>query len=268
VARRPGRSLGATWRRSLVVAVPDRRRHARSGSRTIGAVGRGTTITLKVGSRTSSRLEFEVKHLWNGGWAGRNQSAVRRHVEEMERLGVPAPSTTPIFFPLASTLATTADRVEVLGGETSGEVEYALLIDDGRVLVTVASDHTDRGFERYGIQASKQLYPDVLAPEAWPLEACRGHWDQLVLRCWTTASGHRRLYQEASLAELLGADTWLDLLTRERVPGDGLVFLSGTPASLGGVVFGDLYEIELEDPVLGRAIRHQYSVDVLGPGHQ
>ncbi len=231
-------------------------------------MSRGTTITLKVGSRASSRLDFEVRHLWNGGWAGRDQNAVRRHVEEMEGLGVPAPSTTPIFFPLASTLATTADHVEVLGAETSGEVEYALLVDAGRVLVTVASDHTDRGFERYGIQASKQLYPDVLAPEAWPLEECRSHWDQLVLRCWTTASGQRKLYQEAPLAELLDAGVWLDLLTRHGVPRDGLVFLSGTPASLGGVVFGDRYEIELEDPVLGRAIRHRYAVEVLGPGHQ
>ena len=230
-------------------------------------MGRGTTITLMVGSR-GSLLDFEVRHLWNGGWAARGQGELRRHVEEMERMGVPGPITTPIFFPLASTLATTADRVEVLGEQTSGEVEYALLVDTGRILVTVASDHTDRGFERYGIQASKQLYPDVLASEAWPLDECRAHWDRLVLRCWMTTLGERRMYQEAALAELLTADTWLDMLDRHGVPRDGLVFLSGTPASLGGVVFGEHYEIELEDPVLGRAIRHEYAVEVLGPGHQ
>ena len=220
-----------------------------------------------VGSQ-ASRLDFEVKHLWNGGWAARDQGALRRHVEEMERLGVPGPTTTPIFFPLASTLATTTERVEVLGGETSGEVEYALLVDAGHILVTVASDHTDRGFERYDIQASKQLYPDVLASEAWPFDECRAHWDRLVLRSWTTALGARRMYQEAALAELLSADMWLDMLDRHGVPRQGLVFLSGTPASLGGVVFGERYEIELEDPVLGRAIRHEYTVEVLGPGHQ
>ena len=230
-------------------------------------MGRGTTITLMVGSQASP-LDFEVRHLWNGGWAARDQGALRRHVEEMEQLGVPGPTTTPIFFPLASTLATTADRVEVLGRETSGEVEYALLVDTDQILVTVASDHTDRGFERYDIQASKQLYPDVLASEAWPLDECRAHWDRLIVRCWTTALGERRIYQEAALAELLSADTWLDTLDRHGVPRDGLVFLSGTPASLGGVVFGERYEIELEDPVLGRAIRHEYSVEVLGPGHQ
>ena len=230
-------------------------------------MGRGTTITLMVGSQ-GSRLDFEVRHLWNGGWAARDQASFGRHVEEMERMGVPSPITTPIFFPLASTLATTADRVEVLGEQTSGEVEYALLVDTGRILVTVASDHTDRGFERYGIQASKQLYPDVLASEAWPLDECRAHWDRLVLRCWTTTLGQRSVYQEAALAELLSPDTWLDVLDRHGVPRNGLVFLSGTPATLGGVVFGERYEIELEDPVLGRAIRHEYAVEVLGPGHQ
>ena len=230
-------------------------------------MGRGSTITLMVGSQ-ASRLHFEVRHLWNGGWAARDQAELRRHVEEMERMGVPGPITTPIFFPLASTLATTADRVEVLGEQTSGEVEYALLVDTAQILVTVASDHTDRGFERYGIQASKQLYPDVLASEAWPLDECRAHWDRLVLRCWTTKLGRRSVYQEAALAELLSPDTWLDMLHRHGVPRDGLVFLSGTPATIGGVVFGERYEIELEDPILGRAIRHEYAVEVLGPGHQ
>src|SRR5262249_42097802 len=220
-----------------------------------------------VGSQASP-LDFEVKHLWNGGWAARDQGALRRHVEEMERLGVPGPTTTPIFFPLASTLATTADRIEVLGRETSGEVEYALLVDAGQILVTVASDHTDRGVERYDIHASKQLYPDVLASEAWPFDECRAHWDRLVLRSWTTALGERRMYQEAALAELLSADMWLDMLDRHGVSRQGLVFLSGTPASLGGVVFGERYEIEMGDPGLGRAVRHQDTVERTGPGHQ
>src|SRR5919202_2723413 len=161
-------------------------------------------IRLTVRSTAGAEeVDFEVRHLWNGGWAGRDQAAVRRHVEELGRLGVPAPTTVPIFFPLSTNLVTTGDRVQVLGEDSSGEVEYALLLRAGRALVTVASDHTDRGFERYGVQASKQLYPDVLAPEVWPLEECRPHWDELVLRCWTSSGGERALYQEAALAELL-----------------------------------------------------------------
>ena len=228
-----------------------------------------TTLGLRVVSREgTTEVDFAVRRLWNGGWAGRDPAMVRHHVEELERLGVPAPATTPIFFPLSSNLVTTGDRVEVLGEDSSGEVEYALLLTPDRAFVTVASDHTDRGFERYGIQASKQLYPNVLAPEVWPLEECRPHWDELVLRCWTSGGGARALYQEAALAELLSADVWLEKLAAAGVPRDGLVFLSGTPPTVGGLASADAYEIELEDPRLGRSIRHRYQVEVLGPGHQ
>ncbi|HUY24034.1 MAG TPA: DUF2848 domain-containing protein [Candidatus Saccharimonadales bacterium] len=219
----------------------------------------------KTGART---LDLDVRHVWNGGWAGRDQAAIREHVAELARLGVPAPTVTPIWFPLSNNLATTADRIQVLGGETSGEVEYALLVSDGAVYVTVASDHTDRGFEKHGVQASKQLYPNVLAPEAWPLEECLDHWDQLRLSCWVTVGGERRVYQQADLGSVLSAQEWLEVLRRERVFADGLLFMSGTPPAIGGLSVGDSYEIELSDPLLGRVLSHGYSVEVLGAGHQ
>jgi hypothetical protein len=193
---------------------------------------------------------------------------VSGHIKELEEIGIPRPATTPIFFPLSANLAATADRIQVLGNESSGEVEYALVFTAGRVYVTVASDHTDRGFERNGVQASKQLYPDVVAATVWPYEECRPHWDKLVLRCWTTSQGNTRLYQEATLDELLSAEEWLDRLDREGVKRDGLVFLSGTPPTLGGLAAATTYKIELEDPVLNRTIQHSYEVEVLGPGHQ
>ena len=41
--------------------------------------------------------------------------------------------------------------------------------------VTVASDHSDRSFERYGIQLSMQLYLDVLAVDVWPYSELESH---------------------------------------------------------------------------------------------
>jgi Protein of unknown function (DUF2848) len=214
-------------------------------------------------------VEVGVRAVWNGGWAGRDQEAVRRHAEELAHMGVAPPTTTPIYFPLGNNLATTSDVIQVLGPETSGEIEYALVFGDDRAIyVTVASDHSDRAAERHGIQLSKQMYPDVLAPEVWPYEEVRPHWEQLVLRCWTTAEGQRKLYQEAALAELLSPEEWFPRLAEEGIQRPGLVFLSGTPATLGGLVFADTYELELEDPVRGRAIRHHYRVEVLGAGRQ
>ena len=184
-------------------------------------------------------------------------------------MGVPAPTRVPIYFPLSTNLAVTDDRIEVLGTESSGEIEYALLVaPDGQLYVTVASDHSDRAVERHGIQLSKQLCADVLAPEVWPYDEVRAHWDSLVLRCWATRAGERQLYQEAPLAELLSAEDWLSRLDEAQLRRPGLIFLSGTPPTLGGLVYGDSFELVLEDPVLGRSIAHRYTVDVLGPGVQ
>ena len=214
-------------------------------------------------------LDFQVSAVWNGGWSSRDLEAVRQHAAELAHMGVPAPTRVPIYFPLTPSVAVTAERIEVLGAETSGEIEYALLFaPDGEVYVTVASDHSDRAAERHGIQLSKQLCPDVLAPEVWPYGEVAPHWDHLVLRCWVTRDGQRQLYQEAALAELLSAEDWLRTLDREHLRQPGLIFLSGTPPTIGGLVYGDSFEIEVHDPVLERVIRHRYAVDVLGPGVQ
>ena len=95
-------------------------------------------------------------------------------------MGVAAPARVPIYFPLSVNLASTTEHVQVLGPETSGEVEYALLIGpDNAVYVTVASDHSDRSVERFGIQFSKQLYPDVWRWTSGPMRRCSRtgmHW--------------------------------------------------------------------------------------------
>ena len=91
-----------------------------------------------------------------------------------------------------------------------------------------------------------------------------------MLRAWAIKREQRILYQEARLAELLGPVDWLERLQHDGldVVRPGLVFLSGTPPTLGGLVFGNAFEMELDDAVLGRTIRHRYTVEVLGPGHQ
>ena len=165
-------------------------------------------------------------------------------------------------------MLTTGGRIEVLGVKSSGEVEYALLVHNGQIYVTVASDHTDREFEPHGIQAWKQLCPEVIATTVWPYAECQDHWERHVLRCWTTCGGRRQLYQEAELSELLSAEEWMGRLDAAGLLGDGLVFLSGPPATNGGVVSADAYEIVLEEPVLRRSIGHRYEVSVLGRGYQ
>ncbi len=225
----------------------------------------GSVPKLELIEQSSGRrIEFPVVRLFNGGYAGRDQEAVWKHVEELAEIGVPAPSRTPTLYALGNNLATTTDLVQVQHEKTSGEVEYVLLIGQDETYVTVGSDHTDRDLETRSVEWSKQAYPDVLAPEVWRYEEVAGHWEELVLRCWVTEGGERRIYQEAGLSLLLPPTSWVELLGDlfGAMPHQ-VVVMSGTVSSLGGISYGEAYEMELYDPVLDRTIRHGYQVELL-----
>jgi hypothetical protein len=226
------------------------------------------TLHLQVVSRDGTRpLDLVFDTLICGGFSGRNQEAIQRHVEELRAHGLEAPRQTPIFFRISTHQACTESVVEALTGHTSGEVEFVLLCAAGEPQwVTVGSDHTDRDLERYSIAGSKQMYPKILAPTVWPLAEVLDHWDTLILRSWVSINGERRPYQEDTLQAMLAPADLLAAAAREyRVHTfqRALVF-SGTIATLGGeLLFGERFEIELLDPVLGRRIQHSYAVQLL-----
>lgn len=226
-------------------------------------------LELTVNSRAGrDAFSLAVDYLWNGGWAGRDQADIQKHIDELVDHGIAGPSVTPIYFPLSNNLVTTAGHIQVVGPESSGEVEYVLLFTDRGTLVGLASDHTDRAFERHGIQASKQMYPNVMSADVWPLDEVHRHWDSLELRCWVVRDGERREYQRASLSELLSVDQWLEIIEPAGIARPGTVFLSGAPPTLSGLVFGQRFEIELHDPQLNRLLRHAYDVELLPTGVQ
>jgi hypothetical protein len=226
-------------------------------------------LPLLVESRAGrTPLPFRVRHIVCAGHTNRDPAESERHVRELEALGIARPKRVPVFVAVASYLATVDRVIEVQSPFTSGEAEYALLLGPGGPWVTVASDQTDRFFERHSVPASKQLCPKVLASTVWPTAEVEDHWDDLVLRAWVRSGRTRRLYQEAALAALLPPAALLPGLRRRvgRVL-DGVVLFAGTvPTVDGQVVYGDAYELELADPRLGRAIRTQYAVRVLESG--
>ncbi len=222
-------------------------------------------IYLKMHLREGFRdLVFGADHLICGGWVGRDRRSLQAHIDELVRLGVPAPKRSPIYMNVSPYLLTTDDEITVIGPKTSGEVEYVLLCSGDEIWVTVGSDHTDREMEIHSIPASKQMYSKCMARECWPYPDLKDHWDQLIIRSWNTQDNQKRLYQEAPLSEILDPQEMLDKLPREGIdPKAGMVLFSGTIPTQAGVVFGDSYGLELEDPVLGRKISHQYQVRIL-----
>ena len=226
----------------------------------MGKMNLDLTIESKTGKND---LACTVRRLVCAGWVGRDKEELRAHVEELEKIGIPGPGKTPIHMNLSANLVTTADVVEVISGETSGEVEFVFLKMGNEAYVGVGSDHTDRGFEKHSIPASKQMYPKVMSPVVWPYGEVKHHWDSLIIRSWMTLGGKKELYQEDALAAILDVEAILDAMpSDDPLPGDGLVLFSGTVASKMGMVYGERFDFEMEDPILKRKNSHGYTVQV------
>jgi hypothetical protein len=204
-----------------------------------------------------SRMAIPVHTAIVAGWTGRDRAGVERHVAELEALGVPRPSSTPVFYRVSASRLTTATQIESTAA-SSGEVEVVLLRHDGRLYVGVGSDHTDREVETYGVAVAKQVCDKPLAPEFWLYDAVEAHWDQLATRSWIDEDV---LYQEGTLDGLLPPDELLRLA--EPPLADGTVMFCGTFAAIGGIRSARAFRYELADPVLGRTIRGGYEMRTL-----
>jgi hypothetical protein len=206
----------------------------------------------------------DVRSVLNAGWAGRDLEAVAAHVEEMRALGVPAPETVPIVFPVARAMLTQGDRVEIYSPQSSGEVEYVLVATQHRVALTIGSDHTDRKVEAASIELSKQICPNVMARAAWDYADVADHVDDLVLRAWVRIGSTWQPYQEAPIGALLAPSYWLERLSGRLTDGAAVVLFSGTVPTLGGALkFGGGFRMSLEDPRRGRSIIHEYDAALI-----
>ena len=212
---------------------------------------------------TTTPLTLAIDQAVIAGWTGRDPVARDKHIAELEAIGIARPASTPIYYRVSACRITTADSIEVSGGDSSGEVEFVLIGWQGRTFVGLGSDHTDRKVEAYNVTVSKQMCDKPIAAELWELEDVIDHWDQMILRSFAFIDGARVLYQEGTLDGMLPV---ADLIQRgfggKTLP-DGCAMFGGTFAAKGGIRSASRFEFELEDPVLKRVIKHGYDVVTL-----
>jgi Protein of unknown function (DUF2848) len=197
------------------------------------------------------------------GWTGRDPVARDKHIAELEAIGIARPASTPIYYRVSARRLTIADSIEVSGGNSSGEVEFVLIGWQGRIFVGCGSDHTDRKVETYSVTVSKQMCDKPIAPELWELEDVIGHWDRLILRAFAWIDGARVLYQEGTLDAMLPVKELIARGFGGRGLPDGCAMFGGTFAANGGIRPASRFEVELEDPVRKRSIKHAYDVIAL-----
>ncbi len=215
-------------------------------------------LTSSAGSETA---QFSIGEAVIAGWTGRDAEAVEKHIRELEKLGIQRPASTPIFYRVAAARLTTAGQIQVVGEESSGEVEVILVQQSGQLWVGVGSDHTDREVETYGVTVSKQVCDKPVAPVLWPYAEVAEHWDQMILRSYV--GNKKELYQEGPVAKMLPPTDLIARYTDSDSLSDGTLMFGGTLATLGEVQPSERFELELEDPVLNRRITHGYDIRTL-----
>jgi hypothetical protein len=210
------------------------------------------------------KVAAEITDLVIAGWTRRDVDALNHHIEELKAIGVQPPSKVPLYYRVAADRLTQAETIQVVGDDSSGEAEPVLVGTPDRLWVTVGADHTDRRLESFGVAHSKQVCPKVVGRTAWRFEDVEPHWDQLILRSFIEEGGKKVPYQEGLLAKIR---TPRDLIAGwrngdKRLPA-GVAMFCGTLPAIGAIRSSSRFDMEIEDPVLGRKLSHTYRVQAL-----
>lgn len=216
----------------------------------------------------AAALEFSPSRLVIAGWTGRDAAAIEHHIEELARLGVPRPSSVPLYYRVARQMLTQEAAIEVVGSTSSGEAEPVLLRVDGQWWLTIGSDHTDRSVETYSVAVSKQMCAKPIAAQAWRWDDVAARSDQLVLRSQVLEGDRWVTYQEGRLAAIRPLMELVDRLPADLPVSEALVMFCGTvpvlPDAHGTAIRPTpRFRLELGDEHRQRKIVHDYVVNEL-----
>ncbi|MBJ7536106.1 DUF2848 domain-containing protein [Marinomonas transparens] len=201
-----------------------------------------------------STKQFDIKHLVIAGWTARDMAFVQEHIDELAEIGVAPPSTVPLFYRASNLLVTQESTVEVLSGDTSGEVEPLIIKAQGKLWLGVASDHTDRKLEAYSVAHSKQVSAKPVSSSLWDFEEVADHLDELLIESWVDEGEGWTQYQKGSLANIRPL---MELVEKGEL-SEGSAMLCGTCPAIGGVRRTEKFRMSIHDPILNRTISCEY----------
>lgn len=220
------------------------------------------------GSAHLSLAMVPATQLVIAGWTGRDAAAIQHHIHELELLGVPAPSTVPLYYRGSSILLTQSNNIEVIGPDSSGEAEPVLFFANNDWWLTVGSDHTDRRVETYSVAVSKQMCPKPIANVAWRWADVVSYQDEIELHSRILENGEWIPYQKGSFASIRPLNTLRDGFFPTTTPAAGSFISCGTLGAIKnvkgeGIRPAQCMELEILDPRRKRSIIHRYSTTVL-----
>ena len=215
-------------------------------------------------TETTSRI-VDVNNVVIAGWTGRNIDAMEAHISELEELGVTRPAKTPSFYRCSVDQLTTEDKFQVIGTDSSGEVEFFILSLSDGYWIGLGSDHTDRVVEVSDVTVSKQMCAKPIARRLWRYEDVVDHWDQLILKATIIVGGQEEQYQEGPVTTMRDPEELISLYSSSGKLPQGTLMFCGTLAVVGGDRSADIFQASLIDQRLDRKISFSYEALSLPP---
>lgn len=211
------------------------------------------------------KVYADPKRLLIAGYTGKDQDAVRKHIEELKEIGVPAPPQTPMIYDLSTNLITTDQDISVIREMSSGEAEPILVKLKGKWFLGLGSDHTDRELETVSIQKSKQVCSKPISEELWSLDEIEDHFDDIEMRSWMIVDRVKKDYQIGKLGEFLSPKKLLQIIEERgfETECDVVVFCGTLPIINGEFIYGEAFAAELYDSLTGKKIKLSYRVHIL-----
>ncbi|NNK94599.1 MAG: DUF2848 family protein [Desulfobacterales bacterium] len=208
------------------------------------------------------RVQLQMDSCVAAGYTGRNQKDVQSHIDELKKLGVPTPYSTPAMYWISPARLTTLEQIIVVGEQTSPEVEFFTAGDShGNFYITVASDHTDRELETVSVGKAKQICEKVIGDDVWLVDDMANHWDEIKIKSKVLINNKWHLYQSGTLGEIMALADLLSLMQNDQPAGSQPALLSGTIPIIGGdTIYTTSCELIMIDPVLNRKLTKQYRI--------
>lgn len=211
------------------------------------------------------KIKADFDELLIIGYAGRNMGKTLEHIKELEKeLGVIPPKRIPTIFHCSDSLLTQKENLQFVGKKTAGEVEYVIVLIDGKIYIGIGSDHTDRELESASVLKSKQVCAKPIGIDLWDYDEVKDHWDEIKLVSTQIIDGEEILYQEGTLADILTPERILEELLQRVGNIKNSVIYSGTVPLLNGFKYGQVFKGEMIDAKLKRKLTFKYNILELG----
>lgn len=210
----------------------------------------------------ATEKEFNLEKLIVVGFAGKDIEKTMEHIHELEAEGIKCPKTVPVVYQCSKEILTNSHTIDVIADKTSGEVEYLILVDNGKYYIGIGSDHTDRALEAVSIHKSKQLCLKPYAKDFWDYDEIKDHFEEIKLISSQIVAGKEIEYQAGKTSDLLPLDRIIAEIEKEMTIDNSLIY-TGTVPLKDGFKFGSKFSCKLVDEKLNRTLTLSYDISVI-----